>query len=158
MSSLNHLFRFEANIEKALAAAIQAIGYPVTVQALSDTQVQTPYCQVDASSFAQASGQMAFAGTEPFYNHFQGLFSVSLVTTRDPGGVSEALQKKWRGDIAALLSKPRQGLKVPGYDIFAVTPTGSSFSQDQQLQQDRTELTFSIELAIPGGAVQLERN
>lgn len=161
MSTQSQIYQFEANLTKATAAAIKAIGIPTVVRDMDDARVTTPYVMVSAANFIQASGQMAWAGGNPanrvpFYNHFSGTLTVTIVTTRNPDGSGQATQDTYRGQITALFARPRGGVRFLGYDILSVNATGSNSSQDDRQQQDRTELTFAVELAIDGAAMNLE--
>lgn len=111
--------------------------------------------EVRAGGFYRATDQMAIndAG-QYFYNHRRGVVSVTVVSQRHNQNAIGASSNHGVqiGRVRWLMSRAAQQLlpaTVGGFDVLDVVDLGDTYDADPKRQQDRTEIRFQIDLAIP---------
>lgn len=110
--------------------------------------------EVRAGGFYRASDQMAANGAGMrFYNHRRGIVSLTVVTQRHAQFAIGASSNHGVqiGRARWLMSRGAQTLTqaVTGYDVLDIVDLGDTYDSDPKRQQDRTELRFQIDVAIP---------
>jgi hypothetical protein len=116
----------------------------------SEDGVELPRIVVHTTPFLKASGQMAMSVQGvPFYNHFRGSLMVELTTPRAGGAT---LHHEWIGLCRRAFSAAALPNFAP-YDVLQIEEAAGSVVLVKEGERDRSQLVYTMQLAIPGALV-----
>lgn len=157
MAISNSTFALEDAVVLALVTAFNADSYLGNIAYGPRENEAEPKERIDVActGFVKASEQQVYASGRYWDSHFRGDIAITVINQR-PVSAARSAHGPRVGRIRYLMTPYAQILtssNLPAYEILSIEQTGSTSNTNEPDDTDRTELTFTIELALLASAL-----